>query len=76
MFRALYNYPTRRYGHLKASALMVLNQYGCREAGIPVSFLGYGPDSTTNSGSHPLKVSVHTTTTGFTDETTIQKEEL
>jgi len=52
------------------------NYPGRREAGIPVSFLGYGPDSTTNSGSHPLKVSVHTTTTGFTDETVTQKEEL
>jgi len=61
MFRALYNYPGRR------------------EAGMPVSFLGYRPDSSTNSASSPpfnrLKVSVHTTTTGFSGDTT-QKEEL
>jgi len=62
LFRALYNYPGRRD----------------KDAGIPVSFLGYRPDSTTNSASHPLKVSVHTTTTGFTDETltSTQKVEL
>ena len=54
---------------------------GRRAAGMPNSLLRHRLYSTTNSASssqplNHLKVSVHTTTAGFSDETSTQKEVL
>jgi hypothetical protein len=79
MFRMLHNYSGRRYAHSQALAIVFLHYHHCREAGIPINILRPTVDSSmgTAVSSQPingLKVSVHTTTDSFGEETTRKEE--
>jgi len=79
MFRMLYNYPGRRYAHSQALAVIFLHYHHCREAGIPINILRpvADPNTVTASSLQPtngLKVSVHTVTDSYGDETTLKEE--
>jgi hypothetical protein len=80
MFRMLHNYPVQRYVRNKASTVLKSSKCDFRDAGIPINTLPYRPGLTTSSASsspsgNHIKISVHTTSDGFSDEST-QKEGL
>jgi hypothetical protein len=83
MFRMLYNYSRQKYllDHvLQLTAMLISFRYRDSEAELPMNTRQLKPDSSimlasSGSSSPSLKVSVHTTTDQFIDET-LHKEGL